>query len=75
MIDVINSYHGQPMTVPAKPSVHMKAALVGKPGHNVLDGSGQDMTIVREAGGKGRSVIKRVPEKQTSHTFHLALSV
>ncbi len=37
MIDI---YHRQAMTVPAKASVHMEAALVGKASNNVLDGAG-----------------------------------
>lgn len=41
-----DSYHRQAVTVPAKAPVHMEAALVGKASNDVLDGTGQDVSIV-----------------------------
>lgn len=49
------------MAIPAKSPVHMKAALMGEPGDNVLDGTSQDVTIMRQAGGKWRAIIESVP--------------
>ena len=42
----VASYHRQTMAIPAKTSVHVEAILVGKAGHNVLDGSSQDVPIM-----------------------------
>lgn len=66
---VSDSHHRQAVTVPAEAPVHVEAVLMGKPGHNVLDGSGQDVAIVRQTGGKGRPVIEREPDKQINETY------
>ena len=52
-------YHRQTMTVPAEASVNMKATLVGKASDNVLYGASQDVPIVGETSGKGRTIIER----------------
>lgn len=48
------------MTVPAKTPVHMEAALVGETSNNVLDGAGQDVTVVGQACSKGRAIVEGV---------------
>lgn len=53
------------MTVPAEPALHVEAVLMGKPGHDVLDGPSQDVSVVRQAGGEGRPVVEREPAAQT----------
>lgn len=50
------------MTIPAKASFNMITTLVGKASNDVLDGAGQDMTIMRETSGKRRSVVEGVPD-------------
>lgn len=49
------------MAIPAKSPVHVKAALMGKPGDNVLDGTSQDVAIMRQTSGKWRAIIESVP--------------
>lgn len=41
------SYHRQAMAVPAEPSVHVEATLMGKAGDDVLDGASKDVPVVR----------------------------
>lgn len=48
----------QAMTIPAKSSLHMKALLICIAQDNVLDGCGQDVAIMREAGGKGGAIVE-----------------
>lgn len=46
------------MTVPTKASLNVKARLMSITGYNVLDCSSQQVTIVRQTGGKRRTIIK-----------------
>lgn len=63
-----DSHHRQAVTIPAEPALHVEAVLMDKPGHDVLDGPSQDVSVVRQAGGGGRPVIEREPETRTRTT-------
>ena len=53
------------MAIPAEASLDVVATLVCPARDDVLHRAGQDVTVVRKAGRKRRSVIERVPEKHT----------
>ena len=69
------AYHWQAVTVPAEPSLNMKAALVSPSCYDVLDSTGKNMTIVWQAGRKRRSVIKCIPNTPTSTVNHCWLDL
>ena len=49
------------MAVPAKASFHVEATHVSPAGDHIFDGASQYVTIVRQAGCEGRSIVERVP--------------
>ena len=51
---------GQPVGVPAEAALHLIAAHRAVPRDDVLDVAGEQMTIVRQAVGERRSVVKHV---------------
>lgn len=48
------------MAVPAEAPRHVVAAHGLVPGHDVLDGAGEDVAVVREPRGEGRAVVEDV---------------
>lgn len=48
------------MAIPAESASHVVASHGLVTRDNVLDGAGQDVAIVREASGEGRTVVKDV---------------
>lgn len=48
------------MTVPSEPARDVVAGHRLVPRDDILNGSGQDMAVVREAGGEGRTVVENV---------------
>ncbi|EPY28156.1 hypothetical protein STCU_05273 [Strigomonas culicis] len=50
----------QTVTVPAKAAHNVVACLVGKARDDILDGAGENMTVVGETGGERRTVIEGV---------------
>ena len=51
-------FNGQTVSVPAETSFHMFAAHGLITGYHILDGSGQQMSVVGQAGGERRAVVK-----------------
>lgn len=52
------------MAIPAKPSVNMKTILMSKSGHDVFDGSCENVAIVGEPRGKGGTIVEVKPTTQ-----------
>lgn len=52
------------MAIPAKPPLNMETTLVSKSGHNVFDGSCQDVAIVGQPRGKGGAIVEVEPVTQ-----------
>lgn len=50
------------MRVPTEAAFNVEATLVGPAGDHIFHGSSKDVAIVRQPSGKGRSIIKGVPE-------------
>lgn len=48
------------MAIPSESTGDVVAGHGLVPGDDVLDGSGEDVAIVREAGGEGRAVVEYV---------------
>jgi len=63
-VPVTITHHRQSVTVPPKPPLDMEARLVGPACHHVLDGSCQDVPIVRQTSRKWRAVVECVPGRQ-----------
>mmetsp|Transcript_25713 Transcript_25713/g.37932 ORF Transcript_25713/g.37932 Transcript_25713/m.37932 type:complete len:323 (-) Transcript_25713:161-1129(-) len=52
--------NGEPVAVPSEAARHVVPGLVRISGDGVLDGPGQNVAVMRPAGGKRRSVVERV---------------
>mmetsp|Transcript_105660 Transcript_105660/g.227731 ORF Transcript_105660/g.227731 Transcript_105660/m.227731 type:complete len:353 (-) Transcript_105660:81-1139(-) len=50
--------HGQPVAVPTEPALHVVPGLVRLPADHVFDRAGQDVALVRHAGGEGRPILE-----------------
>jgi len=49
---------GEAVAVPSRAAGDVVSGLAGVAGDDVLDGSGEDVSVVGEAGGEGRSVVE-----------------
>ena len=52
------SFDGQTMGIPSEPAFDIFAAHGLIAGHNVFDGTGKQVTVMRKSGGKRRAVVK-----------------
>jgi len=50
----------KPMTIPTKPPLDMVTSLVSIASHNILDGSSQDVPVVRQARGERWPIVENV---------------
>ena len=58
LIDFV--FHRQTVTIPPGASIDVMSGHARVASHDVLDRAGEDVSVVREAGGEGRAVVERV---------------
>ena len=55
------AYYGQSMTVPSKPSLHVKPTLLCPASNHVFNSTSQDMTIMGKPCSKGWTIVECIP--------------
>ena len=66
LIDFV--FHRQTVTIPPGASIDVMSGHARVASHDVLDRAGEDVSVVREAGGEGRAVVERVLRVATFET-------